>query len=108
MAWTTFPDVYQKATPLLPAWAATLTDPDAASALFWPTIAEYGLGFNLLILQKVGPTQLAALKGNFNRSGPPPSTPRRPPGRSTSSTSASSRAWSPTSCGGPSASPRRR
>jgi hypothetical protein len=65
LSWTTFPEVYQKAAPLLPAWAATLTDPDAATARFWPTIAEYGLGYNLLILQKVGPTQLAALKGTF-------------------------------------------
>jgi Lipoxygenase len=65
LSWTTFPEVYQKAAPLLPDWASTLTDPDAASARFWPTIAEYGQGYNLLILQKVGPTQLGTLKGKF-------------------------------------------
>jgi hypothetical protein len=67
LSWTTFPDVYQKAAPLLKPWAASLTDPDAASARFWPTIAEYGLGYNLLILQKVGPAQLAALKATFQQ-----------------------------------------
>lgn len=65
MGWTVFPPVYQEALPLLPAWAASLTDPDAADAQFWPTFAEYGLALNLLILKKVGPGDLAALRATF-------------------------------------------
>jgi hypothetical protein len=65
MSWTTFPEVYQKASALLPVWSSTLTDPDAASTQFWPTIAEYGLGYNLLILEKVSAARLAGLKVQF-------------------------------------------
>jgi hypothetical protein len=65
MSWTTFPEVFQRALPRLPVYASTLTDPDAASALFWPTISTHGLAFNLLILQKVDATRAAALKATF-------------------------------------------
>ncbi len=54
MPWTTFQSVYQDGlTKLLPKWAASLTDADAASAQFWPTIAQHGLAYDLLILEKI-------------------------------------------------------
>lgn len=55
ISWTTFPEVYQNAKQagLDREYAATLTDADAATRAFWPTIAEHGLAYNLLILEKV-------------------------------------------------------
>jgi len=53
MAWTTFGGVEQSAAPLLPLWSSTLTDKEVATAQFWPTIAKYGLPYNLIILEKV-------------------------------------------------------
>ena len=53
ISWTTFQDVYEKAQPLLGGWAATLTDVPTAEAEFWPTFATYGVGYNLLVLQKL-------------------------------------------------------
>lgn len=63
ISWTNERDVYAKALPLLPAWSSTLTDPDAASAEFWPTIAAHGFAYNLLIAQKIDDT--AGLKRQF-------------------------------------------
>ncbi len=55
MSWTTFPDVYSAGLPRLKEWAATVdvTQPDKASAAFFPTIAREGLAYNLLLLKKV-------------------------------------------------------
>ena len=55
MSWTTFPDVYSAGLPRLEEWAATVdvTQPDKASAAFFPTIAREGLAYNLLLLKKV-------------------------------------------------------
>ncbi len=63
ISWTNERDVYAKALPLLPAWSSTLTDPDAASAEFWPTIAAHGFAYNLLIAHKIG--DVAGLKRQF-------------------------------------------
>jgi hypothetical protein len=63
ISWTNERDVYAKALPLLPAWSSTLTDPDAASAEFWPTIAAHGFAYNLLIAQKID--HAAGLKRQF-------------------------------------------
>ncbi|HEV7671180.1 MAG TPA: lipoxygenase family protein [Thermoanaerobaculia bacterium] len=62
ISWTTFPDVYGAAAPLLEPFAATLTDPDAATRAFWPTIAGYGLAYNLLLPKKIGEGDRDALK----------------------------------------------
>lgn len=62
ISWTTFPDIYGAAAPLLDPFAATLTDPDAATRAFWPTIVRYGLAYNLLLAQKVGNEQRDAWK----------------------------------------------
>ncbi len=62
MSWTNHRNVFQDALPLLDQWASSLTDVDAANAQFWPTIARYGMPYNLLILKKVS----AALREEFN------------------------------------------
>ncbi len=55
MSWTTLPDVYTSASSLLDEWAATVdvTQSDKATEAFFPTIARYGLSFNLILPRKV-------------------------------------------------------
>jgi hypothetical protein len=65
IAWTTLPEIYQSALPSLPAWAASLTDADAATEQFWPTIAEHGFGYNLIIPQKVKGAAVQTLRRMF-------------------------------------------
>ncbi len=62
LTWTTFEGLYQNAQPLLSKWSATLTDPTVAGQLFWPTIANYGTAYNLLILKKMGAAEAARRK----------------------------------------------
>ena len=72
ISWTNYAGVHERATPPtgadpLDTFSAALnpTDPATASRQFWPTIAEYGLGYNLLVLQKVRGGQFALLKALF-------------------------------------------
>jgi hypothetical protein len=72
ISWTNYAGVYERAVPPAPTeklteFSAALdpTDPAAASRLFWPTIAGYGLGYNLLILEKVRGQQLGQLQALF-------------------------------------------
>ena len=65
MSWTTFPPIYREAQPLQPGFEAVLTDVDAASRAFWPTIAQSGLPYNLLLLAKVDASRLADLRNVF-------------------------------------------
>ena len=53
ISWTNYCGVYKDAQPLLNSMALSLTDVGVANARFWPTIANHGLSYNLLILQKV-------------------------------------------------------
>lgn len=53
ISWTNFQQIYEKALPLLPRWAATLTEVTIAEEEFWPTIARYGVAYNLLVLKKL-------------------------------------------------------
>ncbi len=53
LSWTRFSNVYRDALQLLDTWSATLTDVTGADRQFWPTIANHGLAYNLLILKKV-------------------------------------------------------
>jgi hypothetical protein len=78
ISWTNYAAVYERATPPAPGevldrFCATLdpADPATASRSFWPTIATYGLAYNLLILQKVQPSQLASLRALFGASWDP-------------------------------------
>jgi hypothetical protein len=58
LSWTRWAGVYDAARHLLPEYAKTLELSDegaaAASAAFWPHIAENGQAFNLLLPQKLG------------------------------------------------------
>lgn len=65
IAWTNFAHVSGHGQPLLDTFASTLTDIDTANAQFWPTIAEYGLVYNLLILQKVDQAHIASMRSKF-------------------------------------------
>jgi hypothetical protein len=65
ISWTTFPAVYQSGLQLLPAWAASLTDIDSATAQFWPMIAQNGVAYNLLIAEKVSLSKIDALRSKF-------------------------------------------
>lgn len=65
LAWTTWTGVLQDAQKLLPEMCRSLTDADAATAQFWPTIATHGVGYNLLVLQRVQPAQRDELSGLF-------------------------------------------
>ncbi|MEM6795460.1 MAG: lipoxygenase family protein [Acidobacteriota bacterium] len=65
MAWTTFPDAYSEAMPLLDSFVAPLRDAEAATKAFWPTLSRYGLPLNLVILNKVRPADVDPLKLAF-------------------------------------------
>ena len=62
ISWTNYRGVYRDALPLSEHMAETLTDVEAANKGFWPTIAEHGLAYNLLILQKARSANISALK----------------------------------------------
>ena len=65
LSWTTWNGVLRDARPLLPAMVRTLTDADAATAAFWPGIAQHGVGYNLLVLQRVLPAARDEWRGLF-------------------------------------------
>jgi hypothetical protein len=65
IGWTNYQDVYRQSERLIPEYAATLTDADAATTAFWPTIAENGLAYNLLMLRKVATADLTRLEAKF-------------------------------------------
>jgi hypothetical protein len=55
MSWTTLPDVYTSGLSHLDEWAATVdvTQPAKATEAFFPTIARYGLAYNLILPKNV-------------------------------------------------------
>ena len=65
ISWTRFANVYQDAYPQLSTWASTLTSTTAASEQFWPTIANFGLAYNLIVLELVNTADAANLKMLF-------------------------------------------
>ena len=67
MSWTAFPEAWKLGRPHLETWAAGLTDVATANRLFWPTMAEYGLSYNLLIVEKVDGSRIAGLKKTFKK-----------------------------------------
>lgn len=73
MSWTTFPDVHSSGLPHLDEWAATLdvTQPDKATEAFFPTIARYGLAYNLILLRKVQSADAAAWRDLFGSAWTP-------------------------------------
>jgi hypothetical protein len=65
IGWTNFPAVYQSGLASLPTWSSSLSDADTATAQFWPTIAEHGNGYNLIIPEKVKRSGVPALRRAF-------------------------------------------
>jgi hypothetical protein len=65
LAWTTYGDVYEESQDLVAPFAKTLKDNTAATASFWPTIANFGLPYNLLVLEKVDAAQAAVFAREF-------------------------------------------
>ena len=73
IGWTTFPDVYSLGLPHLNEWAATVdvTQPDKATAAFFPTIAHYGLAYNLILPRKVSIPDVATWRELFGAAWTP-------------------------------------
>jgi hypothetical protein len=65
MSWTAMPGVAQQGAAVLPEWSASLTDPSAATAQFWPMIAQNGLAFSLLLPERVTSARAPALRRIF-------------------------------------------
>src|SRR5262249_54796054 len=53
IGWTTLPNVDQSGRPSLRLWGETLSDADTATEQFWPTIAQHGFGYNLIVPERV-------------------------------------------------------
>ena len=73
MSWTTFPDVHSLGLPHLDEWAATVDvmQPDKATEAFFPTIARYGLAYNLILPRKVQSADAAAWRDLFGSAWTP-------------------------------------
>ena len=65
LPWTIYQDVYSTSLPLASHFAATLTDHDTATERFWPTIANFGLPYNLLVLAKVDTARARVLEADL-------------------------------------------
>ena len=65
LSWTTYQDVYKDSQDLVTPFADTLTEPEAATHSFWPTIASFGLPYNLLVLAKVDAERAARLEAEL-------------------------------------------
>ncbi len=66
MSWTTFGDAFQtyqdaEQEGRLPNWPETLDTPARATEEFWPTIANFGMAYNLIIPERIDPSD-ATLK----------------------------------------------
>jgi hypothetical protein len=66
MSWTNYQGIFARYAYLIPDYAATLTDAEHATQLFWPLIAGNGYGYNLLMLNKAGAADLARMRGLFS------------------------------------------
>jgi hypothetical protein len=65
ISWTNLDNVYEAGLRRLPEWASSLTDGDAASKQFWPTIAGHGFGFNLILPERVKGDRARDLRREF-------------------------------------------
>ena len=86
ISWTNVPNVYETGRPHLHAWAASLTDVEAATRQFWPMIAGHGFGYNLIVPERVSGARARALRQAFGSAWSARSGARWQPGTSTSST----------------------
>src|SRR5262249_34145205 len=65
IGWTTLPNVDQSGRPSLRLWGETLSDADTATEQFWPTIAQHGFGYNLIVPERVTRHKAATFKRQF-------------------------------------------
>jgi lipoxygenase len=65
LPWTNYQKVYADSQGLKGPFADTLKDKDVATRSFWPTIAYFGLPYNLLVLSKVSGVRAAELSDVF-------------------------------------------
>ncbi len=67
LPWTKYDGVYTDSLDLRDAFADTLKNShkDVATKRFWPTIASFGIPYNLLVLSKVDTERTAELKAEF-------------------------------------------
>jgi hypothetical protein len=61
LSWTTYQGMYKDSQELIAPFAKTLTDKQVATDSLWPTIASFGLPYNLLVLAKVADERAAEL-----------------------------------------------
>lgn len=62
LSWTTYMDMYKDSQGVVQPFADSLKHADAATKSFWPTIATFGIGYNLLVLAKVSAKRARALE----------------------------------------------
>ncbi len=67
LPWTKDKDVYKDSFFLRGPFAETLTDEQVATREFWPTIANFGIPYNLLCLSKITAQRGAELKAEFGK-----------------------------------------
>ena len=65
LSWTNYQDLHKESENLAGKFAATLTDRKTATELFWPTIANFGIGYNLLVLDKPDAKRATELERDF-------------------------------------------
>lgn len=59
LSWTTYDNVHRDASAqVLAQWSESLTDVEAATAQFFPNLAQHGSAFNLLVVKKASPKDL--------------------------------------------------
>ena len=65
--------MFTSALPQLDEWAATVdvTQPDKATEAFFPTIARYGLSFNLILPRKVRDLEVGTWRNLFGSAWTP-------------------------------------
>ncbi|MFT6336933.1 MAG: hypothetical protein ACI86M_002763 [Saprospiraceae bacterium] len=69
MAWTNYYDVYKNSLLNEKTYSDILIDDDVATGQFWPMIAENGLAYNLLLLNKVKADEMEDLRVSFEMIG---------------------------------------
>ena len=67
LPWTLYQGMYTDSQDIVRPFAETLTDGDKATAAFWPTIAQFGLPYNLLVLAKVDAARAPLLQAQLGR-----------------------------------------
>ena len=65
LPWTTYKGVYEDSQQFLKPFAKTLASASTAESSFWPTIASFGIPYNLLVLSKVDGQRVAELKSEL-------------------------------------------